>query len=432
MRAATLSPNRWLASGRTPIRLLLRSRVAAQALVYGGSNISMSALAAVSTALVARSLSSSAFGTFQFAVALLLFSSLFFDFGLFLPAARMAAREPQADRHRTVAAAVVWYVPVGLLFAAFIFGLSFVVDGLSNVHPGEALRATAAVTVAYPFFYIGLALTQGVGRLHIYSITTALSQALYVVLILATVSGVLPHLTTAEALALRSGAFLVGAVALVVWLRPVFSDVRRRMRAMRSQAREWGFNVYVGRVLSIGTYNMDVLMLGAFANARIVGFYALATAITAVIPNVIAGLASALFPRMANSESIDRRWLMSAWVVGVAGVVLAAVLARPAIELVFSNRYAHAYSYMMPLALAGAIRGVTTVYNEYLSSHAQGRDLRNAGLVLTGSNLILNFALIPPFGALGAAWASFIALVANYVAHVVFYRRSQGRAVIAA
>jgi O-antigen/teichoic acid export membrane protein len=35
-----------------------------------------------------------------------------------------------------------------------------------------------------------------------------------------------------------------------------------------------------------------------------------------------------------------------------------------------------------------------------------------------------NFALIPSFGASGAAWASLLALVANLVAHVVFYRRS--------
>jgi len=48
----------------------------------------------------------------------------------------------------------------------------------------------------------------------------------------------------------------------------------------------------------------------------------------------------------------------------------------------------------------------------------------NAGLVLTISNLILNFALIPPFGAMGAAWASFAALLANLAAHRVGYRRA--------
>ncbi len=39
------------------------------------------------------------------------------------------------------------------------------------------------------------------------------------------------------------------------------------------------------------------------------------------------------------------------------------------------------------------------------------------------SNLIFNFALIPPFGATGAAWASVLALLVNYVAYLIYYRR---------
>jgi O-antigen/teichoic acid export membrane protein len=79
---------------------------------------------------------------------------------------------------------------------------------------------------------------------------------------------------------------------------------------------------------------------------------------------------------------------------------------------------------VLPLALAQCVRGVTTIYNTFLSAHGRGVELRNAGLVLTLSNLVFNFALIPSFGASGAAWASLLALVANFIAHVVFYRRS--------
>jgi O-antigen/teichoic acid export membrane protein len=43
--------------------------------------------------------------------------------------------------------------------------------------------------------------------------------------------------------------------------------------------------------------------------------------------------------------------------------------------------------------------------------------------VLTLSNVAFNFALIPPYGAHGAAWASLLALLANLIAHVFFYRR---------
>ena len=82
---------------------------------------------------------------------------------------------------------------------------------------------------------------------------------------------------------------------------------------------------------------------------------------------------------------------------------------------------------MVPLALAQAFRGVTTIYNAFLAAHAVGRALRTAGAVLTASNLVLNLLLIPPYGATGAAWASVLALVANLAAHVFGYRRYLAR-----
>ncbi len=99
-------------------------------------------------------------------------------------------------------------------------------------------------------------------------------------------------------------------------------------------------------------------------------------------------------------------------------------LAHPFLRIVFSSGYSGVYPLVLPLALAMMVRGVTTVYNSFLSAHARGRELRNAAAVLTISNVVLNLALIPPFGALGAAWASFLALVLNFLAHVVYYRQS--------
>ena len=59
-----------------------------------------------------------------------------------------------------------------------------------------------------------------------------------------------------------------------------------------------------------------------------------------------------------------------------------------------------------------------------LPANEKGRELRNAAAVLTASNVVLNLALIPPFGAVGAAWASFFALLVNLAAHIGYYRRS--------
>jgi O-antigen/teichoic acid export membrane protein len=231
------------------------------------------------------------------------------------------------------------------------------------------------------------------------------------------------RLTASLVVLLRLTSMLAALAVLVVWLSPEFHGAISRGAAILRDARDYGFHMYVGNVLSMGTYSMDVLMLGALTNARTVGYYSLAGSAAYVVGLPVNGLAAALFARMTFDDRIDRRWLAFGWASGLACAVVVSTLAYPLVPLVLSSRYTGAIVLIPPLALAAVVQGVTTIYNTYLTAQAKGKELRNAALILTVSNLVLNLALIPPFGALGAAWASLAALLANLVAHMIFYRR---------
>jgi O-antigen/teichoic acid export membrane protein len=399
-----------------------RSRVAFQAAGFAGASLFANLLAVVATAVLTRNLSTEDFGSYSFAVSFLFFVALFFEFGLFLPAARLAAVSEPHERREVIGAALVAYLPVGLAFSVTVFVLSFWLDDWFNVDAGTAVRIAAFPAIAFPFSFVLQQLAQGLGRLHIASTATVLAQLVLLVLLVAQVS--VDGLDTTRALVLRSVGLLVAGCAAAVALRPLFRHGVQWAGVLLRHAREWGFHVFVGRVLSIGTYNMDVLMLGIWADSRSVGLYALAGAIATASGFPVVGLASALFGQMARARAIERRWLALSVAIGVPCMLLAWLLAGPVIRTFFSARYAAAATLVFPLALAQLVRGVTGIFNTFLSAHGRGPDLRNAGLVLTGSNVAFNFALIPPFGASGAAWASLLALVANLVAHVVFYRRS--------
>jgi O-antigen/teichoic acid export membrane protein len=408
---------------RDELRRLLRSRAAVQAATFTGASLVANLLAVVSTAMVTRNLGASEFGSYSFAVSLLVFVALFFEFGLFLPAARLAAVTERQDRREVIGTALLVYLPVGALFSVTIFVLSFWIDRWFNVDAGNALRVAAPVAGAIPFVFVLQQLAQGVDRLHVSSFTSVLTQLLLVVL-LGSWLVIGEGLSSSSTLVLRATAFLLAGVAGAFWLRPLLGAFGNRAVELVRQARQWGFQLFIGRVLSIGTYNMDVLMLGLWTTPRWVGLYVLAGSLATASGLPVLGLASALFSRMAREPAIDRRWLIIASSIGVASTIGVTLVAEPLIRLLFSSRYAAAAGLVFPLALAQLVRGVTTVFNTFLSAHAHGAALRNAGIVLTVSNVGLNFALIPPFGAQGAAWASLLALVANLVAHVFFYRRS--------
>ena len=394
-----------------------------QSAVFTASSILVSLLGIVSAAALARSLGPDDFGRYAFGVTFLVFAAIFFDFGLFLPAARLAASTAGHEQQRVLGASLLAFLPIGLAFSIAVFGLSYAVDAGFSTQSGHALRVMAPLAFVYPFLHVALQLSQGVDRLHISSITTVIGQGAFVVLVLAAV-GVLASVPISLALTLRAVTFLLAGAAFVIWIRPMFRDARKYIRLLLRDARAYGFSVYMGRILSSGTYSMDTLMLAAFADARAVGFYVLAGTIAYASGLPVLGMTTALFARMTKENRIDRRWIVAAWGVGIATALLAWGLAHPFVEIVFSPSYLPVAALVLPLALAQMVRGVTAVYNQYLGAHARGRELRNTAIVLTASNVILNFALIPPFGAMGAAWASFLALVLNLVAHVVYYRRS--------
>jgi O-antigen/teichoic acid export membrane protein len=398
------------------------SRTLGQTALYTGTTTATSLLGGIAKTLLARLLTVSAFGVFSFATSFLQLAAMLFEFGLFAPASRLVARsEPRAARE-LLGAALVAFLPIGLAFTALVFGFSFLVDSIFRVHAGVALAISAPLAAVYPFSFVALQLTQGADRLHIYSVANVAGQVMLVAtLLVLTTAGVGRNATVA--LVVRCGTLGLGWLMVIIWLRPAFTNVRKHVSLLVGHARDYGFQIYVGRVLSVGTYNMDVLMLAALTNARTVGLYTLAGAVAAVIGIPAQGLASALFPKMVNQREIDRRWLAASWAVGLAGVGAAALLASPFVGAVFSSSYSRATEYVVPLALAQAVRSVTGIYNSYLSAQALGRTLRNTGIVLTVSNLVLNLLLIPPYGAAGAAWASVLALLFNLAAHIIGYRR---------
>lgn len=400
----------------------LRSVTARQTTIFTATSGLTSLLGGVAKILLAGTLSPVAFGSFALATSLLEFVGLFFEFGLFLPAARLAALAEAAFRREIIGAALALFVPVGLLCCTTVLVLSFFVDAIFHVDAGDGLRTVAPLAAVYPFAFVSLQLAQGVERLHVYSVTSLLGPAAFTLaLVLAYTLSV--HMTVSLSLLLRSSALTVGGVTFVMWLRPSFAHWRRHMTTLVRQGRQYGFAVYTGRVLSIATYNMDVLMLGALANARAVAVYTLAGAVASAFGLPAIGLANALFARMTRSARLRARWLGAAWAAGAVGALAAWLACLVLTEVVLTESYRPILTVVIPLALAQIVRGVTSMYNSFLAAHKLGRELRNAGLVLTIGNVLFNVALIPSYGAMGAAWASLLALIANLATHVAGYRR---------
>ncbi|WP_055492154.1 lipopolysaccharide biosynthesis protein [Streptomyces sp. TP-A0356] len=405
------------------VRIAWSSTTVRQAVGFACSNAALGGLGMITSALLARALDVDAYSSYTFGKQLLLFSAMFFEFGLFLPAARMLALSDPAERRRTAGAVVALFVPVSVLFGVTVFALSWIVDACLDVHAGPALRMVALVSVGYPLDFVCLQTAQGLDRLHSYSIASVLSRLGFLGLLMTLpTTGV--RLTSSGVLLADTLFLLVGWVALLANLRPVFRGLRETMSRMLRGARDYGFSAYVGRVLSMGTYHMDTLMLGAASDPRSFACYMCAAALASPIALPSAGVATALFGRLTRQPRMEPRWVATVTLMSLLPAVALSTLAEPVVRLVYSEKFEMAAGLVPVLAAAQVISAVTRLFNSFLAAHGLGSDLRTAAITLTVSNLVLNLLLIPAFGAAGAAWASLLALAVNLIAHILRYRRA--------
>ena len=331
---------------------LLGSRVVGQAALYTVASGVAMGLSGVAKAIFARHMSPSALGSFSFAVSFLTLLAGVFDFGLFNSAARRLAMSDVGQRRELLGACVAAFVPLAVLASAATFGFSFVVDSAFHVHAAGALRACAPLAWAWVFALVGELLAKGADRLYVYSVSNLVGSVVLVVLIASLlIAGVTFSTTLAFLLATVSMVFSL--TLLAVWLRPRFRRVRTHVTSYLADSRVWAFHVYVGRLSSIGTYNMDVLMVAWFSNARSTGYYALAGSIAAVMGIPMLGVAAALYPRMALEKQIGKRWIMIAWAMGGVGFAVVVLVVEPLIPVVFGKAYAPVGPLTIPLVIGG-------------------------------------------------------------------------------
>lgn len=418
-RANGLRTSRDVARGA--IRSATSSKVVRQSASYAASAVAINAMALVTTVILTRILSVEKYSEYAFSLNLLIFMSIFFELGMFYPAAQLIAKaEPQPARALTGAAVFLWLAASGLFTAVVLASTFGPLQTLFKLDVAVELRTIAPLAGAWLATQLALLVAQGHGRLHVYSSTNVTSSALLLICAMGALA-LGSHDDVILMLLLYGITSLIGSVICLAWFKPTFRSTRAT-RAILTQTRAWGLSLFTGRVLSMGTYRLDVLMLGALTTGGgPVATYVLATAIAA--PVGLPGMASAtaLFQRMTTATRINLQWMLLPLALALVGTLLLALFGSALVGLLFSDSYAAVSALLVPLSIAAALQGTTTLFNKFLTAHGRGKELRTAALWLTVANVVFNFALIPPFAASGAAWASVLALTVNLAAHMRAY-----------
>ena len=182
---------------------------------------------------------------------------------------------------------------------------------------------------------------------------------------------------------------------------------------------------------------IDQIMLGLMRDERAVGIYAAAARMSEIWYFIPAAIAASLLPAIVLMRSQDlpryRRRVQRSFnlllALGITVAVAVALVAQPAVRLLYGEEYAGAGRILLIHVFACPAVFVGNVLSKWLL--AEGKtwfSLTRHGLGAV-TNVVLNLLLIPRFGGMGAAIATVVAYtVANFLStFVTAQTREAGR-----
>ena len=378
----------------------------------------------VAVLIIARGLGPDGRGTIAFVVVSALILSRVAAFGLTDGTLVFASQRP-AMRPQLLSNLLVFTLPAGLIVAgiAAIGLLQLGSAAPGGVGPGEILLlvvGTVCVTVqdTTDNFLVGS------GKIWQRAAVLAISPWVYAFVAAALLfAGALTVTSGAAAWALSN---LFGAIALVVVAFRGLSFVRPHLPLLR-ESIGFGLRAWVGHLASFLNLRVDQIILGVIATQAALGIYAAAVNGSEVLLYFPAAVATTLVPTLARSDPTTRheqalRTFRLLAITSAASIVAAAILGPVMLPLLFGPRFQTSVPpvlWLLPGVLGFSASRVFS--SALLASTAAGRSSVGS-ITALGVGVVLDFILIPPFGAVGAGAAASAAFLSSGAITLLLYR----------
>jgi O-antigen/teichoic acid export membrane protein len=222
------------------------------------------------------------------------------------------------------------------------------------------------------------------------------------------------------------------ATSSVAWTRLArkgfFTQLGRPSVELARRIYMFGLRGQLGSLLMLLNLRYNFVLLAALAGPVALGIYAVASKYAEVLRMLPIAANWVLYPRFARADARaakedSRRLIPRAGVVTAVTAVPLALAAGAVVPLLFGEAFRAAVLPAQILLIGLAAEGVSGVSSAFLLG--RGKPGLNslgaaAGVVVT---VILNFMLVPRYGAVGAAIASSIAFLTTTTTLYLLYRQ---------
>lgn len=217
---------------------------------------------------------------------------------------------------------------------------------------------------------------------------------------------------------------------LIVYLNAL-RRINVSLRNLRSTIKEvfqfnksFGFDVYLGSVLSVGLTSLSGVIISYFGTDNSgVGFYTLALTFASpltLIPNVIA---TTHYKEFALQNKIPKRLTFLTITLTATTLFILWIIIGPFINYFYGLTFRSVIELNLIVSTGVAFHGLADYYNRFLGAHGQGKALRNGSIIVGLSIMIMNMIFIPIWKETGAAIAKLIAGIIYFMNMYYYYHK---------
>ena len=363
----------------------------------------------------ARLLGSSGWGVFSYAISIGGIVMLFSDIGLGGLITRAIIQKKES--YQTFVATILFIKVILLLISAFL--ILFISPVISHIPEANILFPFIAIIM----FFDAIRETG-------FSLNRAYETMEWEMFIKTTVNGtilligifLIRHSATPRSIALAYAiGSAVGTIAVIMMLKKHIKDfwVPINTRLIKNILQiTWPF-AFVGLIGTI-MGNTDIYMLGIWKNTDEIGLYASVQRIQQFILILPSMIATATFPILSRLATIDKKhfavtlgkMLAMSMLICVPITFGGMLLSKEIILFIFGPGYINAAPIMVILMMLLLVSSVLISLSNAIFSYNKQRKLAPIYIIGVIINIILNYLLIPSFGATGSAVATLLSTTA--------------------
>ena len=410
-------------------------RVLANTAWLGGDKIIRLAIGLVVGVLVARHLGPEQFGQYSFALALVVIASSL----SLLAADSVVTREivTNARDNNVVLGSQFVLRALGSLLAV---GAVFIVSWLQSESSEAIIVVVAAVSLLFSPFE-GIAIwfqAEQRPRAAVLSKTVAFFTASF-----ARLAFVFYGASVVAFATLFSVEAALGAVALV-FAYHAYGERLWNWKVSRSWVAKLfhdSWPLLFAGVSSMLYMRLDIVMLNEMRDAHETGIYSAATRISEAWNFVPMALMAALQPVLLRTKQdhpalfmrrMDMLYVCTAWG-SLAVAVIISIISTPVVNILFGNEYHESGSVLALHTWSSIAVYLGVASSQYLLAENLLKISMFRTMLGLATNVVLNLALIPPYGAQGAAVATVVSYFVATFSLVLFgSTRSQAASMIRA